>query len=101
MQMVFDLEIYLWSNVEGVYLSNEDFTMWCKPYFISHPQRTLLLKERFEPGMSKVDLLNTVTNDDLAKLVNNSVMHWKPILPYMLPSDENQFEDSFIAFAEI
>lgn len=41
------MKVYLWEHKEGFYLVNENFTMIAKPYFVTHPQRTNFLKERY------------------------------------------------------
>lgn len=78
------MKVYMWVGEEGVYLINEKRTMWARPYFISHPQRTNLLKERYDPTlMDKTDLLITVTDEELQQLVDNAVIHWKIMLDYI------------------
>ncbi|WP_404427331.1 hypothetical protein LG296_01805 [Ureibacillus chungkukjangi] len=90
------MKVYLWGHKDGIYLINEDFTMAAKPYFITHPQRTLLLKERIEPGMDNIKLLSTITDEDLQLLVKDSVIRWKTIIPLL-----NGFKENFIAIADI
>ncbi|WP_346235804.1 hypothetical protein MKY04_10100 [Lysinibacillus telephonicus] len=51
------MRVYLWAHIEGVYLLNEDLTMWSKPYFVTHQQRTLVLKDRYAEGINKTELL--------------------------------------------
>ncbi|RHW38683.1 hypothetical protein D1B33_07355 [Lysinibacillus yapensis] len=90
------MKVYLWPHKDGIFLVNEDFTMISKPYFITHPQRTSLLKDRFNATISREELLSTITDEELQSLVNNSVLRWKSIIP-LLPG----FEEEFIAQAEI
>lgn len=97
------MKVYLWAHVEGVYLLNEDLSMWSKPYFVTHPQRTLVLKERYVDGMNKTDLLCTVTDNELKQLVENAIIRWKPMLSYMINSkgELKGFAEKYIATAEI
>lgn len=90
------MKVYLWEHKEGFYLVNEDFTMIAKPYFVTHPQRTNLLKERYTPNMSKGELLSQISNDELQMLVRDCVIRWKSIFHLL-----NGFNDNFIAIAEI
>ncbi|WP_400194595.1 hypothetical protein [Lysinibacillus telephonicus] len=96
------MKVYLWAHIEGVYLLNEDLSMWSKPYFIKQPQRILLLKERFKEGMDNIDLLCTINNEELQQLVKNSVINWKPLLPFMKYADIELFgfAENYIATAE-
>lgn len=97
------MRVYLWPHIEGVYLLNEDLTMWSKPYFVTLPQRTLVLKDRYAKEMNKTDLLCTVTNDELKQLVDNAIIRWKPMLSYMLNSkgELEGFAKKYIATTEI
>lgn len=77
------MKVSLWKHANGMFL-NEDFTMVAKPSFnTTSPQRTLILKERFKTGINKIELLSTITDDELQKFVDESVIHWKPIVPYL------------------
>ncbi len=92
------MKVYLWPHTEGIYLVNEDKTEWCKPYFITHPQRMSILKERYnEKTMDKVDLLLTVTNEELQQMVDNAILKWKPMLNFI----EAGLHDEYVAEAEI
>ncbi|WP_421663708.1 hypothetical protein [Lysinibacillus telephonicus] len=97
------MKVYLWAHIEGVNLLNEDLSMWSKPYFVTHPQRTLLLKDRYVEGMNKTDLLCTVTDDELKQLVENAIIRWKPMLSYMINSkgELEGFAKKYIATAEL
>lgn len=97
------MKVYLWTHLEGVYLLNENLTMWSKPYFVTHPQRTLVLKDRYVEGINKTDLLCTVTDDELKKLVDNAIIRWKPMLPYMKNQNSELlgFSKKYIATAEL
>ncbi|MFP7199661.1 hypothetical protein SFC08_01690 [Lysinibacillus halotolerans] len=98
------MNVYLWSHKEGVFLVNEKFTMISKPYFVTHPKRTNILKQRFEPWMEKQNLLATISNEDLQNLVNNSVIHWKSMIPFKvqyLKEDRYGFEEKYIAKASL
>lgn len=90
------MKVYLWEHKEGFYLVNENFTMIAKPYFVTHPQRTNFLKERYTQTMSKNELLSLITNDELQILVNDCVIRWKSIIPVI-----NGFHNNLIAIAEI
>lgn len=96
------MKVYLWKHRDGIFLLNEDFTKFCRPYFITHPQRTLLLKARYNGD--KVDLLSSVTNEELQELVNNALLKWKPVLPYAMVDEFEEligFEENYIAVAEV
>lgn len=97
------MKVYLWAHVDGVFLLNEDLSMWSKPYFVTHPQRTLLLKERYKEGMDKNEILFTVTDEELQQLVDNAIINWKPILTFMKYKNDELFgfAENYIATAEI
>lgn len=90
------MKVFLWEHIDGVFLVDEDIANVAKPYFISHPQRIVLLKTRVVIGMSNRELLSTINDDELQELVNQAVIHWKPILPYL-----KGFKENFIAAADI
>ena len=67
---------------------NGDVTEWSGPYFITHPQRKLILKNCYdETLMDKVDLLCTVTDEELKQFIDIGVISWKPMFPYMRNAD--------------
>lgn len=90
------MKVYLWEHVDGVFLINEDYTMVSKPYFIKQPKRVNILKDRADSIVSNVELLKSINDEELQKLVTDSVIKWKSIVPYL-----NGFNDNFIASAEI
>lgn len=78
------MKVYLHDHYSGVYLVNEDYTAFARPYFISHPLRTLLLRNK---GIEKDEVLFNVTDEELETLVNNSVIKWRELLPWMVDID--------------
>lgn len=91
------MKVYLWEHQEGVFLVNEDYTMVSKPYFIKQPKRVAVLKDRVDSGdVSNLELLKSITDEDLQKLVDDAIINWKLITPYLIG-----FSEDFIAVAEI
>ena len=75
------MKIYLHEHSTGVYLLNEDCTAFCRPYFITHPTRTLILRKK---GLSKEEVLFSVTDDELEEMANNCLLKWRELLPLMV-----------------
>lgn len=78
------MKVYLHEHETGIYLLNEDCTAFCRPYFITHPLRTLILKEK---DLSKEEVLYSVSDDELEQMANNCLLKWRELLPWMI--DEN------------
>ena len=75
------MKVHLHDHYSGTYLMNEDYTAFARPYFITHPLRTTLLREK---GLEKDQALFSVTEEELELLVNNSVIRWRELLPWMI-----------------
>lgn len=92
------MKVYLFQYQDKFYLINEDFSKMCRPYFLSQPQRMLLLKERFNGD--KVELLKSITNEELQQLVDKAILNWKIMLPYMVDT-AGKLKGQCIAEAEV
>lgn len=98
------MKIFLCEHKDGVFLVDEELSMFAKPYFVTYPQRISLLKERFEPGLDNMNLLNTVKHEELQELVNKSMIRWKPMIQFKAMYSEEErygFSEEYIAKANI
>lgn len=98
------MKVYLWEHKDGIFLVDEDFTRISKPYFITHPQRTNLLKDKLKPGTSNNESLKMISDEELQEMVSKSVIRWKEMIQFKLiylKEERYGFTENYIAQAEI
>ncbi|WP_332650883.1 hypothetical protein [Lysinibacillus sp. 54212] len=78
------MRVFLHVTNERGYLFNESYSMISLPEFVTSPDLMILLKDRYdEKTMNNIDLLLTITNEDLQQLVDNALLKWRRAPDYL------------------